>query len=176
MYLITSKYDSDSERKRLEYVFEKWAGKLKIMKPEGIITVIDDSGNEDLMNEFIKDLYSRSSQGTKNSITVYRIEKTEPTINPEQKELSLETQQKRETVEKLLSFIMARQKAVFKPESDLSFVKTYEVNSKKGTAQITVLIKENKDGLKLIFTISGYGDAVNLIYNKLKEELKYFEG
>jgi hypothetical protein len=41
--------------------------------------------------------------------------------------------------------------------------------------QITVLIKENRDVLKLIFTISGYGDAVNLIYNKLKEELKYFE-
>jgi len=37
------------------------------------------------------------------------------------------------------------------------------------------LIKENKDVIKLLFTITGYGDAVNLIYNKLKEELKYFE-
>jgi len=175
MYLITSKYNNDAERKRLEYIFEKWAGKLTIVKPEGILTMIDDLGNEGLMNEFIKDLYSRSSQSSKDSIAVYRIEKTEPAIKPEQKELNLETKQKRETVEKLLSFIMARQKAVFKPESDLPFVKTYEVNSKKGTVQIIVLIKENKDVIKLLFTITGYGDAVNLIYNKLKEELKYFE-
>jgi len=175
MYLITSKYDSDAERKRLEYVFEKWAEKLTIIKPEGIITLLDDSGKEDLMNEFIKDLYSRSSQVSKDSIVIYRIEKTEPDIKPEQKELNLETKQKRETVEKLLSFIMARQKAVFKPESDLPFLKTYEVNSKKGTVQITVVIREKKDALNLIFTISGYGYAVNFIYNKLKEELKYFE-
>ena len=175
MYLITSKYDSDAERKRLEYVFEKWAEKLTIIKPEGIITLFDDAGKEDLMNEFIKDLYSRSSQVSKDSIVIYRIEKTEPDIKPEQKELNLETKQKRETVEKLLSFIMARQKAIFKPESDLSFLKTYEVNSKKGTVQITVLIKEKKDTLGLVFTISGYGYAVNFIYNKLKEELKYFE-
>jgi hypothetical protein len=175
MYLITSKYDSDAERKRLEYVFEKWAEKLMIIKPDGIITLLDDSGKEELMNEFIKDLYSRSSQVSKDSITIYRIEKTEPDIKPEQKELHLETKQKIETVEKLLSFIMARQKAVFRPESDFPFLKIYEVNSKKGTVQISVTIKDKKDILDLVFTISGYGYAVDFIYNKLKEELKYFE-
>jgi hypothetical protein len=175
MYLITSKYDSDAERKRLEYVFEKWAEKLTIIKPEGIITLLDDAGKEDLMNEFIKDLYSRASKVSKDSIVIYHIEKTEPDIKPEQKELRLETKQKRETVEKLLSFIMARLKAVFKPESDLPFLRTYEVNSKKGTVQITVVIREKKDALDLIFTISGYGYAVNFIHNKLEEELKYIE-
>jgi hypothetical protein len=175
MYLITSKYDSDAERKRLEYVFEKWADRLTIIKPEGIITLLDDAGKEDMMNEFITDLYSRSSQVSKDSIIIYRLEKTELDIKPEQKELRLETRQKRETVEKLLSFIMARQKAIFKPESDMPFLKIYEVNSKKGTVQISVVIREKKEALDLIFTISGYGYAVDFIYNRLKEELKYIE-
>jgi hypothetical protein len=175
MYLIVSKYDDDAERKRLEYVFEKWSEKLTIIKPEGIITLLDDSGKEDLMNEFVKELYSRSSQVSKDSIGIYRIEKTVPNVRPEKKELHLETGQKRETVEKILSFIMARQKAIFKPESDLPFLKTYEVNSKKGTVLITVAIKEKKDVLDLLFTISGYGYAVDFIYDKLEEDLKYIE-
>jgi len=74
MYLITVKYDNDAERKRMEYIFEKWAGKLNIVKPEGIVAIINELGEESLVQDFIKDLLSRSSQTSRNGINVYRLE------------------------------------------------------------------------------------------------------
>jgi hypothetical protein len=182
MYLITVKYDNDAERKRLEYVFEKWAVKLKISKPDGIVAIVNESGDEPLVQDFVRDLLSRSSNSSSdnisehgNNITVYKINRTDLAIEREEKEFSLDLHEKRETIEKLLSFIMAKQKAILKRESDIPSVKTYEVTSKKGTAEIMVLLREKQDTINLVLRISGYGEVVDFICDKLKEEFKYFE-
>jgi hypothetical protein len=174
MYLITIKYNSDAERKRLEYVFEKWADKLKIIKPEGLVAIIEESGDQSLLEGFVQDLFSRSSKAKSGNFSVYKIEQHDLEIEKQERELKLELHEKLETVEKLLNFIMARQKAIYKPISDLPFVKIYEITSKKGMAEISVKIRETNDTVNLHLKISGYGEVVDFIYNKLNDELKYF--
>jgi hypothetical protein len=174
MYLISIKYNSDAERKRLEYVFEKWAAKLKIIKPDGLVVIIEESGDQTLLEAFVQDLLSRSSKDKSGNLSMYKIEHQDLEIEKQERQLSLELHEKRETVEKLLSFIMARQKAIYKPVSDLPFIKIYEITSKKGMAEISVTIREKNDTVHLHLKISGYGEVVDFIYNKLNDELKYF--
>jgi len=177
MYLITVKYDNDAERKRLEYVFEKWADKLMIIKPEGIVAIVDESVNELAVQGFVKELFSKSSitpSIQRDNISVFRIQPADFSIERQERGLSLDLHEKRETVEKLLGFIMAKQKAILKRESDLPPVKTYELTTKKGTAEISTMIRENDEMINISLTISGYGEVVDFVYDKLKEELKYF--
>lgn len=174
MYLITIKYNSDAERKRLEYVFEKWSDRLKINKPDGLVAIIEESGDQPLVEAFVQDLLSRSSKAKSGNFSMYNIEQHELEIEKQERQLSLELHEKRETVEKILNFIMARQKAIYKPVSDLPFIKIYEITSKKGMAEISVTIREKNDIVNLHLKISGYGEVVDFIYNKLNDELKYF--
>ena len=169
MYFLTVKYTSDSERKRIEYVLEKWRGKMNITKPEGI-TAIAAKGDID---ELILDLYSRTE---KDNVALYKIERTELDVVQGEKNFRLKLGEKRETLEKLLDFIMARQKAILKLELAEPHEKVYEVYTKKGKAEISIGIHEGETGTDLLVRISGYGEAVDFLYHKLAEELKLLEG
>ena len=169
MYLIRAKYRSDPERKRIEYIFEKWRSEMNITKPEGI-TVIADA---DDVEEMILELYSRTER--KDNITFYRMEKVELEVEQSEKRIRLRLREKRETVEKLLGFIMARQRAILKMELVDPFRKIYEVYSKKGKAEISIGLHETETGVDLSINISGYGEAVDLLYRKLNDEFKLME-
>ena len=41
MFLLILDYETDAERKRIDYAIERWQNKLKISKPKGTIIVID---------------------------------------------------------------------------------------------------------------------------------------
>jgi hypothetical protein len=126
------------------------------------------------LEAFVQDLLSRSSKAESGNLSMYKIEQHDLEIEKQERQLTLELHEKRETVEKLLNFIMARQKAIYKPVSDLPFIKIYEITSKKGMAEISVTIREKNDMVNLHLKISGYGEVVEFIYNKLNVELKYF--
>ena len=169
MYLITAKYTSDSERKRIEYILEKWRNKMNITKPEGVTAIVAE-GNID---ELILDLYSRTE---KDNVALYSIKKVELDVAQVEKILRLKLSEKRETVEKLLDFIMARQKAILKLELSEPREKVYEVYTKKGKAEISMGLRGDEAAVDLQLRVSGYGEAVDLLYRKLAEELKLLEG
>ena len=175
MYLISIKYDNDAERKRLEYVFEKWTEKLKIKKLDSMAAIINEDGDAASVEDFVRELYSRSSPASTDSLTIYKIEPAKLGIEKETKELSLDLPEKRETVEKLLGYIMARQKAAVKP-TGVPSITNYEVTTKKGTAEIMVMLKEKPDSINVRIKISGYGEVVDFIYGRLNEELKFIGG
>lgn len=169
MHLIAVKYTSDSERKRIEYVLEKWRDKMNITKPEGITAIVGDGD----IDELILDLYSRTE---KDNVALYNIERVELDVAQGEKNIRLKLGEKRETVEKLLDFIMARQKAILKLELAEPREKVYEVYTKKGKAEISIGIHGGETGIDLLVRISGYGEAVDFLYRKLAEELKLLEG
>lgn len=168
MYLITTKYSSDSERKRIEYVLEKWRDKMDITKPEGITAIIAEGD----IDELILDLYSRTE---KDNVALYSIERAELDVAKAEKNLKLKLGGKTETVEKLLDFIMARQKAILKIELAEPRQKVYEVYTRKGKAEISIGLHGGETGVDLLVRISGYGEAVDFLYRKLAEELKLME-
>lgn len=170
MYLITAKYASDPERKRIEYILDKWRSKVNITRPEGITVIVD----ADEIGDLILELYSRTEK--KDNIAFYNMERAEMDVERGERKIRLKLREKKETVEKLLSFIMARQRAILKMELAEPSEKRYEVYSKKGRAEISIGLHESETGVDLSVRISGYGEAVNLLYRKLSDELKLLEG
>lgn len=171
MYLIVAKYADDAERKRIEYVFDKWSGRLQVSAPKGITAVVDGAADQSDVQELVRELYSRSSRG---NVSLFKMEPVEfADIEREERDLTLELSEKRETVEKLIGFVMARQKALYKSGTPQAG-SLYEVTSKKGKAEITVRLKESDGRVKLRLSIAGYGPVVDYLHGKLAEELKYF--
>jgi len=170
MYLITAKYASDAERKRIEHILDKWRTKMDITRPEGIAVIVDTDEVDDLILE----LYSRTEE--KDNITFYNMERVEMDVERGERKIELKLREKRETVEKLLDFIMARQRAILKMELAEPSEKIYDVYSKKGKAEISIGLHQSETSVELSVRISGYGEAVNHLYRKLNDELKLLEG
>ncbi len=168
MYLITAKYSDDSERKRIEYALEKWKRNVNITKPEGIIAIVDGKD----INDLIVELLSRTKR---DNITLYHIEKAELDVAEEEKEIRLKLNERKETAEKLLDFIMARQRAILKLELAEPRQKIYEVLTRKGKAEISISLHGGTNGIDVVLKISGYGEAVDFLHGKLAEELKLLE-
>lgn len=168
MHLVIAKYSSDPERKRIEYILDKWKENLKITKPEGIISIID--GEE--LEEFVEELYSKTSRS---NISVYRVEKEAVDIQKGQSEIRLKIDEKKETIEKLVGFVMAKQKAILKRETREPFERIYEVSTKKGKAEVSVAIRDGGPGVELRMRITGYGEVVDFLNSRLSEELSYLE-
>jgi hypothetical protein len=169
MYLITAKYTSDSERKRIEYALEKWRDRMKITKPEGLVAIVDDGE----IDELVVELYSRTE---KDNVSIYRIQEAHFDVAEAEKEIRIRLNENRETAEKLLDFIMARQKAVLKSRMAGAKRKIYEVITRKGKAEISLSIIPDQDGIDAVCRISGYGETVDFLYGKLVEEFKLLEG
>lgn len=169
MYLITAKYTSDSERKRIEYALEKWRERMKIVKPEGMIAIVNDGDIKELLIE----LYSRTER---DNVALYHIEETHFEVAEAEKEIKIKLNENRETAEKLLDFIMARQKAILKLQLSEARQKIYEVYTKKGKVEITMSLHGDNNGVDVVLRISGYGEAVDFIHGRLAEELKLLEG
>jgi len=168
--LIIAKYSSDPERKRIEYVFDKWREKLRIAKPEGIIAVV---GSEEI-EELVEELYSKTSRI---NISLYRVEEQALDIAKGESDISLHLNEKKEAVDKIVGFVMAKQKAVLKRETKDPFMeKVYDVITKKGKAEVSVSLRSEGQGASLRIKITGYGDVVEFLRGRLGEELRYLEG
>lgn len=168
MYLITAKYTSDSERKRIEYAFEKWREQLQISRPEGIVVF----ANGEEVDELTLELYSRVD---KKNVSLYRIEKVELDVTRGEREIKIKVKEGIASLERLLSFIMARQKAILKMELAEPRQKIYEVVTKKGKAEVAVSLMESESGTNLRVRITGYGEVVDLLHRKLSDELSLLE-
>lgn len=168
MYLITAKYFSDPERKRIEYALEKWKEQLQISRPEGIVVLADGEDIEGLALELF-------SKVDRKNVSLYRVEKVELDVAKGEKEIRTKVKEKADSLEKLLSFIMARQKAILKMELAKPRQKIYEVVTKKGKAEVTIALLESESGTNLRVRISGYGEVVDLLHRKLADELSLLE-
>jgi hypothetical protein len=169
MHLIIAKYSDDAERKRIEYVLDKWRGRLRITKPDGIISILDGEG----VGELVEELYSRTSKG---NIRVYRVDEETVEIDKGEREIKLVLNEKKETVEKLVGYVMAKQKAVLKRETKEPLEKVYELTTKKGKGEISVAFREEGKTISLRILINGYGEVVDFLSAKLTDELKYLGG
>lgn len=168
--MVVARYSDDPERKRIEYILDKWKDKLRITKPEGIMSIIDSDGEE--LEQLIKDLYSRTSRS---NITLYRVEKEALQIERGESEIRLKVNEKRETLDKLVGFVMAKQKGVLKRETRDPKERVYEVTTKKGRAEVSVGLRDEGQGVALRIRITGYGEVVEFLRGKLDEELRYLE-
>ena len=166
MYLLVIKYASEAERKRIEYLLEKWKKNIKMERIRDIVVVVKKGEPTEMLEE----LYGRVS---KNNVEIFSIEKVSPDIEKNRREIELYLEESYEHVEKLLSFIMAKQKATLK--RSFGGFRVYERYTKKGMVEISIKLEKIKNGVKIAIAIEGYGDAVDLVYERLNEEISYFK-
>jgi hypothetical protein len=168
VHLIIAKYSDEAERKRIEYAMERWGQVMKLGRPEGVPIIIEDESEK--VKELLDDLYARTS---KDKIKIYALSQASFDVKKTEKEIKAALEGGMETVEKFIGFILAKQKALFMRE--IPFGKLYEVYTKKGRAEVAIGLKEEKGKVVVAIRITGFGDAADLIYDKINSELKYFK-
>ena len=171
MFLLILDYESDAERKRIDYAIERWQKKLKISKPKGTIIVID--GKQERIDEFVEDLCSRLEKSEK-KVTVHKITDYEPEIEKNVEKIFYQTKEKREFLEKFIDYLMAKISASF--EYNTKIGKVYKLYTKKGQANLEIILRNGSEGTNLTIAIDGYGNVVDFIKNKIDNEINTFLG
>lgn len=174
-YLLILNYESDAERKRIDYTIERWKGKIDIKKPKGAVIIL--RGEESEFNRFIEDLFSRvefePNKGPESKVEVYLLEKYRPEVEKRVQRLSYESTESSEVVRKFLDYLMAKLNASYEYSSGIS--KVYTAYTKKGQARIDVRIEEG-GVTRITILIEGYGEVVKFLAGKIDYEIKTFLG
>jgi len=166
IYLLVVRYSSEAERKRLEYLLNKWESFLKIEKPTGAVLFIDARA-EDIL-KFMEELYSKIPR---EKVSAYRLKEPEFHLEPLMLEGTVRTCMSVEEAWGAVNLVLARLKGALLSETRGERV--YSVSSKKGVCNVRISVTPSNNGSILRFTVEGYGEAVIHIYNKLVHELSY---
>jgi len=178
--LIVIDYDKDAERKRIDYLIEKWSnkGNMEKIRKIAIIADIDD------IDGFINDIMSRLEGNPEEKVRVYEIKEIKKTISSKKITLSYKITGKKEGVESFLKYLMIKLGASY--ECSVNGTKKYEVYTKKGSCSISIKLYENlrfsnpvgyennENKLIINFEIEGYGESVDLIKNKIDNDMRLF--
>ncbi|RLI82000.1 hypothetical protein DRP04_04930 [Archaeoglobales archaeon] len=174
-YLLILNYESDAERKRIDYTIERWRNRVSIRKPKGAVVVL--KGSESEFSDFIEDLFSRlelePNESPEGKVEVYLLEKYKPVVEKKVRRLSYESTESLEIVRKFLDYLMAKLNASYEYSSGIS--KVYTAYTKKGQARIDVRI-EKGEVTKITILIEGYGEVVDFLAGKVDYEIKTFLG
>ncbi len=168
-YLVIVRYENDAERKRVDYLLEKWSEKTSIKKPKGLIFFIDT----DRPHEFLEDLFSKLEGEPERKVEVYKVEGTVRGVEKRSVELRYKIPEEKRVVERFIEYILTKFNANVLQKIGGS--KVYEVPTRKGRGTVQVELKEN-NGTEVIITIQGYGDVVDFLSERIKEELTLFAG
>ena len=168
MYMLVISYESDAERKRIDYAIERWSKEVKVGKPKGV-TVLFEGGEEEF-RDFFEDIFSRIGN-PENKVEVYAIEKYEPEIEKKVKEIKYESKDSLKAVERFISYLMAKLNASYQYSTE--FFKVFTAHTKKGQVKISVRIE--RDGkTEISILVEGYGSVVEFLASKIDYEVRTF--
>lgn len=169
-HLLILDYRSDAERKRIDYMIEKWSAKsdLSISKPKGVVILFEGENLE----EFLEDIYSRIEAGA-NPPQIYSLEESKPAVEKKEKRLTFTINQSVDTVRNFINYLLAKQNAAFEYSDGTR--KTYAARTRKGHVQITVNIEGDKE-VRCQISIEGYGDVVDFVAGRIEDEMNVFLG
>jgi len=171
MFLLILDYETDAERKRIDYAIERWQNKLNISKPKGTIIVID--GKQERIDEFVEDLSSRLEK-SEEKVKVSKISTYSPEIEKNVKTVAYQTTEQRDFLEKFIDYLMAKLSASYEYSSKIG--KIYKVYTKKGQAKLEIILQDKDTGTDVNIAIDGYGEVVDFISVKIDNEMNTFLG
>ena len=169
MHLFIMEYETDAERKRIDYAIERWKDEIKIIKPKGTIVIVE--GDRKKINDFIEDMHARLEKSEK-KLEVYEVKEYEYKVEKNIRKLSYETREDISFIKKFLDYLMVKLNAGYDYNSKLG--KVYRVYTKKGQAQIEMSVDEKGDGCNIIVRVEGYGAVVDFLSNKIDSEIRMF--
>ena len=168
-YMIVVDYQSDAERKRIDYAIERWKERVDLSKPKG--TIIYYNGEE--VDDFLDDLYSRLSVG-KEGVHVFVGDPYSSTITEQTKHLTYSTEMDVLSVERFLNYILNKLGASFEGQHD--GLKNYTAYTKKGQVGVDISLDTDEEKTQILIFIRGYGEVVSFVQGRIDKELRVFLG
>ncbi|OKY77357.1 MAG: hypothetical protein BTN85_2007 [Candidatus Methanohalarchaeum thermophilum] len=162
-YLFVVSYDTDAERKRVDYLFNNWE-KGEIEKPKGLVRLVNTSNYLNLYK-------SLTSKIPEKNIDSYEINKNEPDISPQTISVNKSMKEDPKALNEFVEYMLSKKNAVIKNHSK----NKYEVYTKKGRAEISYKVDEEDNKTNLMIKIEGFSPAPQFLRDFFNKELNYYE-
>ena len=168
-YIIFVSYESDAERKRIDYLLDKWSSRAEIKKPRGMVFFIETDNSQ----EFLEELLSKLEGNAEEKVEVYRVEGVVKKVEAKKRALQYTINEERKVVERFVEYLLSKLNASY-AYSD-AIARVYNVYTRKGRGVVKVILRG--DGrTTVVLEIEGYGDVVDFLAEKIDEELRLFAG
>ena len=165
MILVEIRYSSDAERKRAEYVLDRYSGRVNIRKARGSVLFV--SGEEGSVESMLRELYARLGPG---KVRVYRVVEEE---GPEPLRATIEARLRFSSIEEAwgaVSAVMARLRGVL--AGQYGGGREYRIHGRGGMVVVRVFLEGGGD-VRARFVVEGFGPNVFRVRDQLGEELSY---
>jgi len=163
MYQIIVEYQSDAERKRIEYIFSKYGG--KIHRPKGYVVNVEN----DIYEEVLHALLAKHSPG---KVTSYKLEAQDFDFPLIQRTMVYTFNKTISDVSSFLSYLISRRRGVL---IDSSVYDLYEIYTRKGRVELRTRVESNEKST-LNLTLNGTLESVEFVRSEFEEELQTYGG
>ncbi len=164
MYLLVVRYRGDPERKRLEYLLEKFSGRLEAQRPGGAVLLVE--AEPEVLEEFLEELYARIPP---ENVAVYRVAEADVKVGAQRVVLQASTAMTPQEAWGALGVIMARLKGAL--VSDLGGSKLYTVRVRGARVSVRLQVSPASGGSRITAVVEGYGPGVERVSRLLSSEL-----
>jgi len=158
-YLFVVAYDSDAERKRVEYLFDNADGEIRSL--EGLSRLASGVDHEEMYEQLV-------SKVPEDQVQAYRLEPIDVSADPESTTVAQTVSATPETVESFVEYMLSKKKAVLQSSAR----NEYEVYTKKGRAEIRYDLEATGEGTEVTVRIDGYPPAPSFLADFFETELR----
>lgn len=171
IYLIIVELWGDADRKRLEYILEKYEESgVRVRKLCAGVLVVDAGAGEAL--RFLDELLSRFGEGR---VKVWSLREPDFEVQPLSMERTFRVTEGFRDVWGIVGFVMSKFRGVLVSESNGGASRVYKVRSKYGVVDVRFDILYTPSGKVLKVRVEGYGTAVPHVFERLVDEISYVE-
>ncbi len=166
--MIIVPYETEAERKRLEYVLEKYSHELRLVKPRGSVILVDGRDNDELklLDELIARLGSEK-------VVAYRvagpIEK-----DPETVRITFTLPIPPAEAWGALTAVMSRLRGAL--ISRTGSERTYSLSVRGARATVRVSLSEHGKGSRGVAVFEGYGGRLPRLADRFCGEIRFLGG
>lgn len=161
-YLFVVDYEDETERKRVEYLFNNW-DEGKIARPDGVTRVAAGVDHDELYQQLL-------TKVPEDRVDTYELSTVDADVSPETVTVERTVTAPRAPVESFLEYVLSKRKAVLQSEAR----NEYELYTKKGRAEVRYTLESDGIETSVRLRITGYQPAPSFLGEFFGEELDEF--
>lgn len=161
-HLFIVSYEDETERKRVEYLFNNW-DEGDISRPQGVVRVTSGVAPDELYEKLL-------TKVPEDRIAAYELDRTEPEVTKETRRIKREINAPKDTVESFIQYVFSKRKAVLQSSER----NEYEVVTKKGRADVRYSVSSTNGTTTARIVIEGYEPTLSFLQDFFQQELNEF--
>ena len=158
-YLYAVEYESDAERKRVEYLFNNWADGT-VDQPDGLVRVTEGAAHEELYEQLLNKVPAER-------VSAYELKPADTDVEPKTVRVSQTVAAPVEAVESFVQYMFSKKKAGLQSAKH----NEYEVYTKKGRATVSYTLTESGSDVTVEISVVGHDPAPTFLGDFFETEL-----